>query len=355
MIVAPRDPNKTARNKTINSMKEELREIHMSVLREIGRSSEQSLNTFIGSKIGEFINLKDEVISTPEEFVNLYLQGMEARSESSGKEIKRLLKDKNNVNFRKYLFISLRRSFLKHYEEFYKPRPKDDSSEVWFGVNDAHYGLLVTPRWNGNAWENDNSEIRSVKFKYWTIGHVLSTGICLPDEDDKYTFKDVKSYLDFFKSQVRLTKSQYQKDIADFYIEYVNNSDSPLEVPLLIPEIRYDGSGRKHRYRLDFMVINPFTMERIGFEISPWSTHGKLSGKHKTLIELNEEALGNFEKEMLKIRAYYKKFKVPIFHFSDSDLVDINNIWREIADYLSIDTPPKQLEMSMFSEYFGGL
>ena len=353
--MAPRDPNKTARNKTIKSMKEELREIHMSVLREVGRDSEQSLNTFIGSKIGEFINLKDEVISTPEEFVNLYLQGMEARSESSGKEIKGLLKDNSNVNFRKYLYISLRRSFLKHYEEFYKLRPKDDSSEVWFGVNDAHYGLLVTPRWNGNAWENDNSEIRSVKFKYWTIGHVLSTGICLPDEDDKYIFKDVKSYLNFFKSQVRLTKSQYQKDIADFYIEYVNHSDSPLEVPLLIPEIRYDGSGRKHKYRLDFMVINPFTMERIGFEISPWSTHGKLSGKHKTLIELNEEALGNFEKEMLKIRAYYKKFKVPIFHFSDSDLVDINNIWREIADYLSIDTPPKQLEMSMFSEYFGGL
>jgi len=353
--VAPRDPNKTARNKTINSMKEELRGFQSLVFPEVGRYSEASLNAFIGSKIGEFINLKDEVIATPEEFVNLYLQGMEARSESSAKEIKELLKDKKNVNFRKYLYISLRRSFLKHYDEFYRTRPTDDKSEIWFGVNDAHYGLFVTPRWNGNCWENDNSEIRAVKFKYWTIGHVLSTGLCLPDENDIYKFKDVDSYLDFFKSQVRLTKSEYQKDIANLYIDYVDNSDSPLEIPLLIPEIRYDGSGRKHKYRLDFMVINPFTMERIGFEISPWSSHGELSGKHKTLKELNKEALGNFEKEMQKIREYYKKHKVPIFHFSDSDLTNVDGVWSEIADYLSADTPPKQLEMSMFSEYFGGL
>ena len=95
-------------------------------------------------------------------------------------------------------------------------------------------------------------------------------------------------------------------------------------------------------------------MEKIGFEISPWSTHGKLSGKHKTLIELNDEARENFEKEMKKIRAYFKKYNVPSFHFSDSDLVDLDGVWSEIQDYLDPGSPPKQLEMGMFSEYFGG-
>jgi len=351
--VAKRDPNVTARNKTIKSMTEDLKELQPKVFPEVGRANEQSLNAYIGSKADEFIDLKNEVITTPEEYVHLWLKGMEKASKRYEQEIKSHLKDPKNENFRKYTYIFLRRSFLKHYNELHKKRPDVDSAEIWFGVNDAHYGLFVTPRWNGECWENDKSEIRAVRFKYWTIGHVLETGLCVPDENDKYEFTEITDYLDFFKAQVRLTKSKYQVELANRYIEYVNNSEQQLDVPLLIPELRYDGSGRKHKYRLDFMLINPFTMEKIGFEISPWSTHGKLSGKDKTLIQLNKEALENFEKEMKKIREYYKKFKVPIFHFSDSDLVDMDNVWNEMSDYLNTGEPPKQLEMGMFTDYFG--
>jgi hypothetical protein len=351
--VARRDPNVTARNMTIKVMKEELRALQPKVFPEVGRYTELSLNAYIGSKAAEFIDLKNEIITTPEHYIHCWLRGMENASKDYEQEIKTDLKDPENINFKKYVFIFLKRSFLKHYNELHKKRPEIDGSEFWFGVNDAHYGLFVTPRWNGINWENDKSEMRAVKFKYWTIGHVMEAGLCIPDENDKYEFTKIEDYLDFFKAQARLTKSKYQIEIAKRYIEYVLASDKSEDIPLLIPEIRYDGSGRKHVYRLDFMVINPFTMEKVGFEISPWSTHGKLSGKHKTLIELNVEALGNFEKEMKKIRAYFKKYSVPIFHFSDSDLVNLDNVWSEIQDYLDPGIPPKQLEMGMFSEYFG--
>ncbi|WP_372822041.1 topoisomerase [Pseudomonas parafulva] len=352
--MAKRDPNVTARNKSIAAMKNELRDLQSKVFPEIGIHSEQSLNAYIGSKADKFIDLKNEIISTPEQYIHCWLSGMEAASKTYEQEIKKHLKNPKNINFKKYVFLFLKRSFLKHYNELHKKRPSLKDAEIWFGVNDAHYGLFVTPRWNGVSWENDKSEIRAAKFTYWTIGHVMQSGLCIPDENDKYSFTKIEDYLDFFKAQVRLTKSTYQIEIAKRYIEYVLASDKPHDIPLLIPEIRYDGSGRKHVYRLDFMVINPFTMEKIGFEISPWSTHGKLSGKHKTLIELNEEAKSNFEKEMKKIRAYFKKYTVPIFHFSDSDLVDLDGVWDEIKDYLDPGVPPKQLEMSMFSEYFGG-
>lgn len=351
--MAKRDPNVTARNKTIKTMKEELRALQPAVFLEVGRHNEQSLNAYIGSKADEFIDLKNEVITTPEHYIHCWLSGMEEASAFGDVEIKRKLQNPANINFKKYVFIFLKRSFLKHYNELHKKRPYIDDASLWFGVNDAHYGLFVTPRWNRGKWENDKSEIRAVKFKYWTIGHVLETGLCIPDENDKYEFSKAEDYLDFFKAQVRLTKSKYQIEIANKYINFVMASKKPLDVPLLIPELRYDGSGRKHVYRLDFMVINPFTMEKIGFEISPWSTHGKLSGKHKTLIELNKEALSNFEREMKKIRDYYKKYSVPIFHFSDTDLVDLDNVWNEIKDYLEPGSPPKQLEMSLFAEYFG--
>lgn len=353
--MAKRDPNVTARNKTIDLMTAELKTLQPKVFPEVDRQSESSLNAYIGSKADEFIDLKHEIITTPEHYIHCWLSGMEKASESGfgDVEIKKHLQDPKNINFKKYVFIFLKRSFLRHYNELYKKRPELDHSSLWFGVNDAHYGLFVTPRWNGADWENDRSEIRAVKFKYWTIGHILHAGLCIPDENDKYEFSKLEDYLDFFKAQIRLTKSRYQIEIANRYIEYVRGSDRPLDVPLLIPELRYDGSGRKHVYRLDFMVINPFTMEKIGFEISPWSTHGQLSGKHKTLIELNDEARGNFEKEMKKIRDYFKKFSVPIFHFSDTDLVDLGNVWNEIMDYLDPGSPPKQLEMSLFANYFG--
>lgn len=351
--MAKRDPNVTARNKTIKTMTEDLRALQASVFPEVERHSEQSLNAYIGSKADEFIDLKNEIITTPEQYIHCWLAGMEKACTFGDVEIKQHLKDPANINFKKYVFLFLKRSFLKHYNELHKKRPDVDNSCLWFGVNDAHYGLFVTPRWNGIEWENDKSEIRAVKFKYWTIGHVLQTGLCIPDEDDKYEFSKLEDYLDFFKAQVRLTKSKYQIDVANRYIDYVLNSPVPQDVPLLIPELRYDGSGRKHVYRLDFMVINPFTMEKVGFEISPWSTHGKLSGKHKTLIELNEEARDNFEREMKKIRDYFKKYSVPIFHFSDTDLVNLDNVWSEIEDYLDPGSPPRQLEMSLFADYFG--
>lgn len=247
----------------------------------------------------------------------------------------------------------LRRSFLKHYSELCKKRPDTGDAEIWFGVNDAHYGLFVTPRWNGDSWENDVSEIRAVRFKYWTIGHIMHTGLCIPDEDDTYQFSKKEDYLAFLKAQARLTKSQYQIDIVDRYIKFVESSENPMDIPLLIPELRYDGSGKKHKHRLDFLIINPFTMEKVGFEISPWSSHGKLSGKHKTMIELNEEALANFEAEVQKARAYFKKYKIPVLHFTDSDLTDLEGVFNHICTYLDPGIPPKQMEMGLFSEYFG--
>lgn len=68
------------------------------------------------------------------------------------------------------------------------------------------------------------------------------------------------------------------------YIDIKNAvNEDPNEVPLLIPELRYGGINKKHEYRLDFTVINPFNMGKVSFELSPWCTHGELKGtKGKT-------------------------------------------------------------------------
>jgi hypothetical protein len=356
--MAKRDPNKTARNKAISKMKLELRNILDNTLNELDLDNERSLNAYIGSKAGEYIDLKQEVIKSPEEYISKWLKGLdEGVNNDYGSKftfMHELLRDSSKPYFKKYCELFLRRSFLKHYDELCKVRPTDEQSYYWFGINDAHYGLFISPRFNniiGN-WENDKSEIRAFSETYWTIGHILQTGVCFPEAEKKYSFSKVSDYLDFFYSQVRLTKSPYQIGIAEKYIEYVNNSTKQSQIPLLIPEMRYNGFGRKHTYRLDFLIINPYTMDKIGIEISPWSTHGKLSGKKKTLIELNEEAKNNFEKEIGKIKSYFSKFNIYTLVYTDKDVADINQTFSEIERFLNPAEPPEQLSLNLIQEYF---
>lgn len=357
--MAKRDPNKTARNKAILKMKEQLRRLLPDTLPETDRDSEASLNAFIGHKADLFLDLKNEVIRSPEEYVSKWLQGLTLKLQDGAQgailTMHDYLRDKAKPNFRMYCEIFLRRSFLKHYDELSKIRPREDEAHMWFGLNNAQHGLFVTPRFNNQLgeWENDKSEIRAFPEIYWSIGHVLRTGLCFQGINKKYTFNNVQSYLDFFYNQVRLTKSPYQLSLADCYINFVNQSSNPAEVPLLIPELRFNSEPVKHEHRLDFLIINPYTMDKVGFELSPWSTHGQLKGKNKTLIQLNQEARENFEKEIKKMKAYYKKFNIYTFIYSDSQLSDINSIFDDMKSFLSPKEPPIQLSLNLIDEYFG--
>ena len=355
--MAKRDPNKTARNKAIENLQTQLRTLLPIVLQETSHPSEQSLNAFIGSKANDFIDLKNDIIKSPEEYVSRWLAGLDSLLKGTHsprhEKINDCLRERANNAFRRYVELFLRRSFLKHFEELSKLRPRVTEAEYWFGVNDAHYGLFVSPRFTNGRWENDKSEIRAFTERYWTIGHVLKTGLCLPGENRKYPFSRVDDYLNFFYAQVRLSKSTYQIQVADRYIQFVNSNPAPHDVPLLIPELRYGEDGRKHVYRLDYLVINPFTLDKIGFEFSPWSAHGLLSGKEKTLTELNAEARANFETEMNKIKAYFSKFDIYTLVFTDSDLNNIDGVFSQIAKYLTTDEPPEQLSLNLIHDYFG--
>ena len=80
----------------------------------------------------------------------------------------------------------------------YKMRPQVQEAEVWIGENNADYGLLVSPRFANGQWENDKSEIRHFQKRYFSIGHVLATGLVIPGKDAKITFNNVEEYLTFF-------------------------------------------------------------------------------------------------------------------------------------------------------------
>lgn len=355
--MAPRDKLKTERNKMIRHMSAELRAILPQVLSDARLPDELTLNAIIGSKADEFIDLKNDIISTPEEYVTIWMDALIAQCSSTPSNSKYNILF-NNVRrsdtYIKYLHLFLRRSFLKHYEELYRNRPTVVEAEVWVGQNHANYGLLVTPRFANGAWENDKSEIRRFKPRYWSIGHVLETGLVIPDKDERMLFRNVGEYLTFFKNVlVRSAGSTHQAAIADLYCNFVKAVDRPNDVPLLIPEFRYDGVASKHLYRLDFTVIHPFTMDKVGFELSPWSSHGRLTNtKGKTQKQINDEAAVNFRKEVEKQKAFFKKHGVTVLIYTDPELADSTKIFSEIAVHLNPESDPEQYSFKAFEDYF---
>ncbi|WP_133011047.1 topoisomerase [Marinomonas flavescens] len=355
--MAKRDPNKTARNRIVESIKKELRELLPLVLADTDVRDEASLNAKIGSKTDDFFDLKHEVIHSHDEFTIKWLSGLKQAIEAGAGESYEWIQSsaKDSAPFKKYLILFLKRSYLKRFDELSKNRPKVEESEIWIGQQNANYGLLVTPRFNGDQWENDNSEIRAFKHGYWTIGHVLETGLVIPGQDEIVEFKDIEQYLVFYKNVlVRNSGSPYEYEIAGLYCDFVRQSANPLSIPLMIPEYRYLGLEPKHRYRLDFMITNPFTLNKVGFEISPWSTHGYLRKiKGMTQKKVNEIAADNFSKEMKKHRAYFNKHNVYTLIYADEALADCNQIFQnDIVPLLSPEREGTQLSFMIMEEYF---
>jgi hypothetical protein len=353
--MAKRDPNKTARRRIIENMKDELRRLLPGVLKETGLPSEATLNATLGSKNDDFFDLKRDVILSSEQFVNQWLTGLKAAAQSQPhgsvgwiwKSLKKFRK------FRKYTLLFLERSYLNHFDELSKNRPSVQDSELWIGQRNAHYGLLVTPRFVHGKWENDKSEIRALKVPYFTIGHVLQAGLVIPGKGKRMSFADVEQYLIFFQETVvRASGSQYEYELAEMYCDYVRDHKSPLDVPLLIPEFRYDGLAVKHIYRLDFLIINPYTLDKTGFELSPWSTHGYLSKtKALTQAKINEMASDNFAKEMRKHRSFFRKHDVTVLIFTDDDLQDLQSLFEDwLLPFLEPKKPQVQLSFQVMEE-----
>ncbi|WP_207494917.1 hypothetical protein [Aridibaculum aurantiacum] len=360
--MAKRDPEKTARNKVIKELKEKLRALLPSVLEATGFESEYSLHGKIGGKFGQYLDIKNVVVDSPQQFIALWLDGFKNyirknidprwREGNNHYETYKLLQ-KHKV-FQDYLYLFLERTYIKHIDALSKKRPTIEEAEIWIGQANANYGILVTPRFNGTNWENDKSEIRHFPHRYWSIGHILATGLVVPFKNAKLEFKTVEEYLNFFTNViVRNSGSEYEYKLAEMYSIYVNAAENPHEIPLLIPEFRYDGLAKKHKYRLDFTIIEASQLNKIGFELSPWSTHGYLSKtKSMSQEQINDVAKGNFENEMSKHKSYFKKHGIFVLIYTDFDLKDLDSVFRDMELYLRPKSVGSQMKFHIFNDFF---
>ena len=146
------------------------------------KSQELSLNAKIGGKNNTYLNITNDVITSPDQYVSMWFNGLLNHIEvvDKGREKTRAAYNfqqllVNDDDLMKYTILFLKRTYWRNCYSVSKIRPNAEDAALWIGQKNAVYGILVTPRFKNGNWENDVSEIRHFKKDYFTIGHILET------------------------------------------------------------------------------------------------------------------------------------------------------------------------------------
>lgn len=294
-----------------------------------------SLHGTIGGKNNQYTDVVNNQFSNPNEFIAYWVKGfVDYVGEYRYSPLRNLLKDEE---FRDYTFTFLQRNFYRNLIERTRFKPNQNLWSIWFGSGNLVWGLIIAPAYRNNQWTNDVSEIRRANYQYWTIGHIMETGLIDPQNKDSIKFSTTDDLYTFYRSVLkRVSNSAYENRFCDLYIDYLKSSEVPFQEPFLIPEFRYLGLDKSHEHRLDFTILNPHTRDLIGIELSPNSTHMAVTGiKDKTQKLVNEELSKKWDKEMKKRNDYFTSFDISTLTFTDENLKDIDACFEEIKKYLS--------------------
>lgn len=332
----------------IDELDQKIRSLRNSVLEATGFDAVGVLNVYISGKLQDYLDVLHKTYKNSDEFIAAWFQGFKEDIESimPVKEDQRKEKDlrrlklfdamKANPDVIEFVKLTLERSFLRKYEKYSRRKPPK-SDILWIGDNNRILGIGIVikpdryPIYEGTnftgkyriEWGNDRSETFKLAANYWTIGHILISEIIDYSNNEIIHFITVKEYLDFFLDFVEKQNSYsiFETQIARCYCEYVNKCSNPLDVPLLIPQFRYGGLEHKHKYRLDFMIIDPFTHTKYGIEISPYSTHGQKDVYQHDIDKQND---------------FVSQYNIVPIKYADHHLQDVKSLFEEcIVPYLN--------------------
>lgn len=180
---------------------------------------------------------------------------------------------------------------------------------------------LVTSA-NGRYWTNGDFDKTSTD--YFTIGHLCRAGLILQNG----IHQPINSLTDFYLLLAHTLKSEYEASFMLEYFKYVINlpPDKQLSIPLLIPEFRFGGPQIKHKYRLDFLIINLAKNYRLGIELSPTSTHSDALQPEK-----------QWYKENNKRNEFFLKYKISIITYTEIHLKNMEeHFYKDIVPYLKV-------------------
>jgi hypothetical protein len=103
----------------------------------------------IGGKFAKYIDIENKIITSGEHFISLWLQGYEQNLKDRGDFVSYsnaydtyMLRRKHKL-FRDYLFIFLKRVYIRNFEALSEKRLKVEEAEIWIGQENANYGIFA--------------------------------------------------------------------------------------------------------------------------------------------------------------------------------------------------------------------
>lgn len=298
-----------------------------------------SLNSTINCRINDFAKIKELSYATADALLDVYCEELRKREEDI---IYEFLRDEGCWE---YFENYIRRYFVRKEKELSRNKPKQKMYELWFGDNNNCFGIMITPVYRYsfkekmNIWENDKSEIRKVDFRYWSVAHILRTGLIDIEKNELISFTDIDELIDFYKRVFYdKSKSKYEKSIMQKYFELLRQASDYDKVAFLIPELRFKKEER-HKYRLDFTVLSAEETEKhMGFELSPDSTHAYTQNlEQKRAHEIRKEEIQRWNKEIGKSNEYYEEFNIHVRTFRERELQDIDKCFEIIKGYICFE------------------
>lgn len=304
----------------------------------------QRFNGLFGGKNNIYVDSVRTQFSDFNDFYSQWLKGLIDQYEkrkiwgSQPNHSAQLLKDSD---VEKFVRLFLERNFYRNLKARTRLKPNEQLWSIWFGYK-VIFGLLIAPVFEENEWIIDKSEIRRANYEYWTIGHIFNVGLIDNDSSKTLNIKNLEQFESIYLSILKkLSSSNYEKEIYDRYVDYLRNSEDIESEPFLIPEVRYLGLEHRHKYRLDFTVLNPHTYQYTGFEISPSSSHMSVSGYKEKQKEVNKELSERWHKEMTKRNDYFENFEITTVTFTEQMLEDFDSCWNVIEEKLKARSEEK--------------
>lgn len=298
--------------------------LYQKFVTEKDLSEEKYIMSFeakVGSKADEFASIKSKRYVSASEFRDAWIMGL---IESNNCELKEMMKNKI---LREYIVLLLERSYVKNPNQYTKYKLEISDRELYMGSNDNVIGVFIAPRKEkitNYEWRSYYLKGLKTKYTYLTLGQLKHEGYLIRKIiNDKFcaqlekvhSLDDVVKFYDNFIS----SGSPFEKKFLNIYINYVKQKNDWTKIPMLLPEVRWGTKSVYHKYRVDYLIVNYYTGERLAIELSPDSTH-----------LIGEDIKQEWIKENDKRNSYFFDYKVPTITYTNKYLENIDDCFKKI-------------------------
>lgn len=285
-----------------------------------------SFEAKIGSKLDDYAKIKSKRFYSAADFRDAWFFGVVKYATD---DIKSLLR---NPILREYAIVFIERCYIRDPKKFNKLKLNQSDREIYLGENKNVIGFFVAPEYTDmQGWHSYQLKGLKCKYNYLTLRQLIQEGYLKGKIDSSNEFVaekvEVRDFNDIRKFYMNFEKSgsPFEKKFINCYLNYVKQQNNWKDVPILLPEVRWNEKEFYHKYRVDYLIINYYTGKRLAIEISPNSTHLCGSDIKKDWIKENN-----------KRNSYFFKYDVPTITFTEEYVHNIQGCFDAIKGIFEV-------------------